>query len=167
MRLFRTLFLIELGAWIGALSAAAFVKRAIPSRGDEDSDEVALVAIFEGIKLKSRSQAFRGGSMFAWVGGIDVDLREAQLAPDATLTLHTLFGGIAVRVPPGVRVESGLTALAGGVDARGLDETPGAPTLRLEGMAVFGGIAVGAKVEEIEADAADIADDLEAAADES
>jgi hypothetical protein len=149
VRLLRTLFLLELGAWIGALAAAAFVKRAVPSRGDEDSDEVSLVAIMDGVQLKSRAKAFRGGSMFAWYGGVEVDLREAQLAPDAKLTVHTLFGGIAIRVPPGWRVESELKALAGGVDARGLTDDPDAPVLKLDGLAVFGGIAVGAKAEEV------------------
>jgi hypothetical protein len=157
MRLLRTLFLLELGAWIGAMAAAAFVKRAVPSVGDEESDEVSLVAIFDGINLKSRAKAFRGGSMFAWFGGIDVDLREAELAPGARLALNTLFGGIAVRLPPGWRVESDLHALVGGVDARGLADDPGAPTLRLEGTAVFGGIAVGAKVAELKAEGAEAA----------
>ncbi len=145
MRILRTLFLLELGAWIGAMTAAAFVKRAVPSRGDEESDEVGLVAIFDGIDLKSQAKAFRGGSALAWFGGIDVDLREAELAPDASLRLHALFGGIAVKVPPGWNVEKDLKALMGGVDARGLENDPDAPTLKIEGMAVFGGIAVGAK----------------------
>jgi hypothetical protein len=150
VRLLRTLLLLELGAWIGALAAAAFVKRAVPSRGKEDSDEVSLVAIMDGVQLKSRAKAFRGGSMFAWYGGIEADLREAELAPDARLTVHTLFGGIAIRIPPGWRVESEVKALAGGVDARALDaEAPDAPTLKLDGLAVFGGIAVGAKAEEV------------------
>ena len=53
--------------------------------------------------------------MFTWLGGIAVDLREAQLAPDAHLELGSLFGGIALRVPPGWRVESDVRSLAGGV----------------------------------------------------
>ena len=61
MRRLRALAIFELGAWIGMLAAAALVRRALPSRGDEESDELALVA----------------------VPGIEVDLREAQLAPGA------------------------------------------------------------------------------------
>jgi hypothetical protein len=160
MRLFRTLLLIELGAWIGAASAAAFVKRAVPSVGDADSDQVSLVAIFDGVQLKSQAKAFRGGSAFAWFGGIEVDLREAQLAPDARLSLNTLFGGIAVRVPPGWRVESELNALIGGVDARGLVDEADAPVLRVDGLAVFGGIAVGAKAEEVAEEVTEAAEDV-------
>ena len=58
--------------------------------------------------------------MFAWLGGIAVDLREAQLAPDAHLKVNTLFGGIAVRIPAGWQVESRVKALFGGVDVKAL-----------------------------------------------
>lgn len=146
MRLLRKLLIFELGAWAGMAAAAAFVKRAVRSLGDEASDEVALVAVFDGLELKSKARAFRGGSMLAWYGGIAVDLRDAQLAPDARLTLHTLFGGIAIRIPAGWRVESNVKALAGGIDIRAVDaEDPSAPTLTIDGLALLGGIAVGAK----------------------
>jgi hypothetical protein len=146
VRTVRALGLLTLGAWGGFQAAAALTKRAIPSRGDEESDELALVAIYDGIDLKSRATAFRGGSMLAWFGGISVDLREATLAPGAHLTVNTLFGGVAIRVPAGWRLDSSLTALAGGVDVKAPEpEDPDAPTLTLDGRALFGGIAVGAK----------------------
>jgi hypothetical protein len=148
MRLLRSLLIFKLGAWMGMAAAAAFAKGAVPSRGDEDSDVLALVAIFDGIDLKNRAKAFRGGSMLAWFGGIAVDLREAELSPGARLSVRTLCGGIAVKTPPDWRIESSVKALAGGVDARtpGQDD-PNAPVLTLEGMALFGGIAVGAKAD--------------------
>jgi hypothetical protein len=128
------------------VTAAAFVKRAVPSRGDEESDELALVAVFDGIELKSRSRDFKGGSMLAWFGGISVDLREAELATGARLFVRTLFGGIAIETPPSWRVESSVKAFAGGVDARTpAQDDPDAPMLTLEGMALLGGVAVGAK----------------------
>ncbi len=65
------------------LAAAGFVKRALPSRGDEESEELALVAVFDGIDLKSRAKGFKGGSVLAWFGGIALDRREAELAPGA------------------------------------------------------------------------------------
>jgi hypothetical protein len=146
VRLLRTLLLFKLGFWAGSIAFAAVLRRAFPSRGDADSDEVALVAVLNGIELKSRARAFRGGSMFTWLGGIAVDLREAQLAADARLEVHTVLGGIAIRVPAGCRVVSNVKSLGGGV-AVGVPD-PGsddAPTLRLDGFAAFGGIAVGAK----------------------
>jgi hypothetical protein len=152
MRPIRGLLLFKLGAWLGMMGAAAFVRRAVPSYGDEESDELGLVAVFNGIELTSRATALRGGSMLAWFGGISVDLREAELAPGAQLTLHTLFGGIEITTPPDWRLESEVTALAGGVDARSpASGDPDAPMLRLTGKALFGGIMVGAKTEAVAA----------------
>lgn len=144
MRPVRGLILFKLGAWAGMMAAAAFVRRSVPSRGDEESDELGLVAVFDGITLESRAKAFTGGSMLAWYGGIDVDLRKVELAPDARLSLHTLFGGIQITTPPEWRLESELKAVAGGVDARASsDDDPDAPVLTLTGTALFGGISVG------------------------
>lgn len=143
MRVFRTLVIFELGAWAGMATAAALAKRALPSRGDEESDEVTLMAIFDGIDLKSRAQAFRGGSMLAWFGGVAVDLTEAELAPDAKLTIGALFGGVDVKVPPGWRIVATGRAIAGGVsDDVPVPEDPEAPTLVVESTAALGGISI-------------------------
>jgi hypothetical protein len=143
VRLIRAIGLLGAGAFAGFAAAAALLRRALPSRGDEQSDDVALAAIFNGIELESRAEAFRGGSMLAWFGGIAVDLRDAALAPDARLSLTTVFGGIAIRVPPGWRVESELRALAGGVSVDVPDpEDEQARRLVLDGVALLGGIDV-------------------------
>jgi hypothetical protein len=146
VRLLRGLLLFKLGFWAGMFASATLLKRVLPSRGDEESDEVGLVAIMNGIELKSRSRAFRGGSMFSWLGGIAVDLREVELAENAHLEVHSAFGGIAIRVPTGWRVESNVTSLGGGVAVDVPEpDSPDAPTLRLDGFSAFGGVAVGAK----------------------
>lgn len=143
MRPLRAIGPTALGLAAGFGIAGVVLKRVLPSRGDEESDEVALAAIFDGVELSSRARAFRGGSMIAWFGGIAVDLREAELAPTARLSLGAVLGGIAIRVPAGWRVESHLTALGGGV-AVDAPEPPeaDAPVLVLDGVALLGGIAV-------------------------
>ena len=141
MGLLRRLLLFKLGALVGMIVAAAFFKRIVRSRGNAESDELALVAILDGVQLESRAKAFRGGSMLAWFGGIEADLSGAVLAPGARLSVHALFGGIEVTTPATWRIESEAKAVMGGIDARGADD-PAAPVLTLEGMAVFGGIEV-------------------------
>src|SRR5512132_3258589 len=115
MRLAGRLGLLAAGFMGGFMAAAAVAKHALPSRGDAESDEVALVAVFDGVELRSEAKAFRGGSMLAWYGGVDGDLREATLAPEARLSVAAIFGGIGLRVPPGWRVESTMRSIAGGV----------------------------------------------------
>lgn len=146
MRHLRTPALLSLGFLAGLVASARILRRAVKSRGGPDDDEVALVAIFDGVNLRSRATAFRGGSMLAWVGGVAVDLREAELAPGAHLILHSLVGGIAIRIPPGWRVQSNLRALAGGVAIDSPEpHDQDAPRLTLDGFALLGGIAVGTK----------------------
>jgi hypothetical protein len=139
----RSLFSFKVGAWVGIAIAAVFAKRAIPSRGDEDSDEVALVAVFDGIDLKSRAKAFRGGSLLAWFGGIALDLTEAELADGARLSINTLLGGVAIKTPPTWRIEGDVKSVFGGVktDSPARDD-PDAPVLTVEGMALLGGVAL-------------------------
>jgi hypothetical protein len=152
MRPLRAIGLTTVGAIAGFVAAGLLVKRAFPSAGDETSDELALVAVFDGIELKSRASAFRGGSMLSWFGGIAVDLRDAELAPDARLRVMTALGGIAIRLPEGTTVESNATAIAGGVEvAAPKPESGDAPRLVLDGFALLGGIAVKAS----ESDAAE------------
>src|SRR5262245_42548646 len=139
MGLLRGLALFKLGALVGMIGAAAALKRALPSRGDESSDDLALVAILDGVELKSRAGAFRGGSMLAWLGGIEVDLREAELAPGARLTANAIFGGIEILVPPHWRVESEATAIVGGVDTPATPGDDAAPGWRGGGLAGLGG----------------------------
>ena len=103
------------------------------------------MAVFDGVELRSEGKAFRGGSMLAWYGGVDADLREATLAPEARLAVTALFGGIQLAFPP-----SGASSRACGRRRRlrrlrlGSDD-PDAPVLRIDGTALFGGIAVSRK----------------------
>ncbi len=141
----RSVAVFKLGVWVGMITAAAFARRVIPSRGDEESEELALMAILNGIDLKSRAKGFKGGALTAWFGGIALDLRDAELAPGASLSVNTLFGGVAVKTPPNWRVESSVKSLAGGVDVKTpAGDDPDAPVLKLEGLTLFGGVAVGA-----------------------
>jgi hypothetical protein len=141
MRRLRSLLVFKLGVWVGMIGAARLLKEALPSRGDEESDEVALAAILDGVELKSRAKGFKGGSMLAWFGGIDADLREAELATEARLTLNAIWGGIKIETPPEWRVESNVKTLGGGVDLPKAAAAEG-PVLTVEGMALFGGIQV-------------------------
>jgi hypothetical protein len=51
MRLLRAVLLFKLGFWAGMIASAAVVKRMLRSRGDAHSDDVALVAILDGVAL--------------------------------------------------------------------------------------------------------------------
>jgi hypothetical protein len=143
MGLLRALLLVKAGFLLGLAAGGLVVKRALPPRGDEESDEVSRTAVFGGVELESRAQAFRGGSLLAWWGGIAVDLRQATIAPEAHLDVACLWGGVALRLPPGVRVESNVTGLMGGIAIEAPEpDDPAAPRLVLDGFTLLGGVAV-------------------------
>lgn len=82
----------------------------------------------------------------AIMGGVELDFREAILRPGVTeINVFTFWGGIEITVPPGVHVESNCMALMAGYeeDARlESDPAPGAPTIRINGVAIMAGIEV-------------------------
>lgn len=142
-RLIRTLGWLVGGAIGGFAGAAALMRGAVTSRGDAESDELALVAIFNGIEIASHSATFRGGSVLAWFGGVSLDLRDATLAPGASIDVRALFGGVAIRVPPTWRVEAHGTAIAGGWDSSAAQpDDPEAPLLLVNVTAAMGGASV-------------------------
>lgn len=144
-RSIRSLFFLLVGLLGGFAAAAAVLRGWLPSRGDETSDSLELVAIFDGIELKSRSAAFRGGSVLAWFGGVALDLSEATLAPDARLDVRAAIGGVAIKVPPGWRIDAETSSMIGGVDVgRGQPDDPDAPTLAVRVTTVIGGVSIGA-----------------------
>ena len=137
--------LIVLNAiFVGVMVA---LKRAMPSMGDEDSDELALVSILEGRELKSRAGSFRGGSCLNVTSGLVLDLRGATLAPGgAFLEVRTVMGGTAVAVPEDWPVEVRSQAYAGNVSNR-IESSPadGRDGLTIDAVAVMGSIDIGHK----------------------
>jgi hypothetical protein len=129
------------------VGAAIFARRLIPTHGDESSDTFALLASMSGIEFASRSQALSVGKATAFLGGIELDLRNAHIVDGAVLELVTVFGGIAVAVPPTWRVEVRQRALVGGVENNTDPDAAreGAPLLVIDASASFGGIAIGVK----------------------
>lgn len=142
-RLLKLFSLLLLGWFAFVLGAVAYAKLfgREPVQQEPDADEVDLVATFGPLEYKGVSKSFRGGALTTWFGGGGVDLGEAALAPGgATLRVQALFGGGNLVVPEDWRVETRVIGIGGVGDSRpGGNPAPGAPTLRLEGYAIFGG----------------------------
>ncbi len=142
----RRILFFALGVLGGLTAAAALARRLIPSRGDETSDELALVAIADGVELKSRATAFRGGSLRAWMAGVDLDLRDVQLAPEGgRLDVTALMSGVVIHIPAAWRVRRqsrGLTqGLAWSLD--GQEALPAdAPLLDVDVLIVGAGVVI-------------------------
>lgn len=69
----------------------------VPTVSAADFD---LIGIFGGSERRITSRAFSGGTATALFGGVEVDLRDVDVAePPAVVTAVALFGGVELRVP--------------------------------------------------------------------
>jgi hypothetical protein len=114
--------------------------------GDETSDEFELATYFGGAQRKCTATSLRRGVARVFCGGVDLDLREAELDPaGATLDLSATGGGVNVTVPPSWKVVVEDRSVLGGVATRVTppEELPDeAPELRVGVGARLGGVAI-------------------------
>jgi hypothetical protein len=127
-------------------ASLAFGRRhssALPALSDE---RVNVFALLGGADTPVSSQAFRGGSAGALLGGSTLDLRNAKLAPEgADLELFAAFGGVDVLVPEGWKVVGRGVPILGGFEnktAPPVSDDPNLPTLRVHYVTFCGGIDI-------------------------
>lgn len=128
---------------VTTLAAASMARLVLASRGDEDSDELDLVTIMGGRALRSRSDSFLGGNCLTVLGGLDLDLRRANLGPTgADLDLVIVCGGTRLEVPEGWRVTVSSRSIAAGIDSPVPPDDADAPHLRIRALVIAGGLQV-------------------------
>ena len=117
----------------------------LPRVSDHVRDQQHLVAIMGGVDRRGQWQPARRTFCYAMMGGMSLDFREALLPPGETeVTIIAVMGGAEIIVPPGVRIDCHGIAIMGGFDhvedTKALD--PNAPTLRINGFALMGGVEI-------------------------
>jgi hypothetical protein len=86
-------------------------------------------------------------TVVAFMGGANLDMRHAKFAAaEVVVTVHAIMGGAEIIVPPhvhvvmeGVGIMGGYAGPSGKVPEE-LDEN--SPTLRIKGVAIWGGVSV-------------------------
>ncbi|MER5223972.1 DUF1707 SHOCT-like domain-containing protein [Streptomyces flaveus] len=107
------------------------------------------VAIMSGFERKGRWTMPKRFNAFAFWGGGDIDLREADFADrEVVVNCVAIMGGLDVIVPPGVEVVVRGIGIMGGFDQReeGVRGDPGAPRVIVTGFAFWGGVDVRRKL---------------------
>lgn len=112
-----------------------------PGRPDE---VVSASAFFSGNEVVSTSSSFRGASLTGVFGGVTLDLRQAQLAPEgASISVLAAFGGAEILVPRGWRVQASGLPIFGGFDNKAnAPADPASPLLTVDATVLFGGAEV-------------------------
>ena len=119
---------------VGAAAA-----RAVKQRG-------TVFTIMGGVERKGSWTVPRSLNVGVVMGGAKLDLREAWLPPGPIeLRVAALMGGVEIIVPPHLPVEAEGIAIMGGfdhVDRAPAEPDPGAPLLRVTGLAFMGGVHI-------------------------
>jgi predicted membrane protein len=103
-------------------------------------------AILGGFKRSSNSQEFKGGEMTAFMGGGELDLRQAAIkeGEEAVLSVYAVMGGFKLMVPAGWTVICKVLPLMSGVweDKTLPQQTGKNQTLIIQGYAIMGGVEI-------------------------
>lgn len=110
----------------------------------DEADEIHLTTFLSGIESINGSKNLSGGSVLSVLGGIQLDLRHAQLTENgAVLNVTTILGGVELIVPEDVHVEIKGTPILGGLENKtntyGMEKNK---TLYINGVALLGGIEI-------------------------
>lgn len=104
-----------------------------------------FLAVFSGKAARGKWRVPEQVRAIAVFGGVDLDLRWAQLtAPVTTIHCTAVFGGVNLIVPPGMRLDVDGFGIFGGFDdvSGDRDEAAEGPLVRVTGVAAFGGVSV-------------------------
>jgi hypothetical protein len=115
-----------------------------PPPAPPGKDRRWVVAIMGGETRKGRWRPSRRTNAIAVMGGIDIDLREAELADGAEFLAIGIMGAVSIVVPEGVSVEMSGFALMGGnsgPDDR-LPPVHDSPVVRVRAFSLMGGVVV-------------------------
>lgn len=110
-----------------------------------DSDYIDHSAILGGGEYRYTSKTLKGGKLFGFMGGCEVDLRQADIQGDGmTIDVFIVMGGVEIKVPESWQVTVQGLPLMGGLSnntSRGQEVAPGKKLL-VKGTAIMGGIEV-------------------------
>ncbi|MEO8381745.1 MAG: DUF5668 domain-containing protein [Acidobacteriota bacterium] len=138
--------LIPLGiALLGAkLIWDAIGRRRADSAVSDPDSTVHAFAMMAGLHYQNVSRQFRGGDANAIMGGVELDLRQAQVAAgeSAAIDAFVMWGGVEIKVPGNWRVVGNVLPLMGGFQDNTRHNGEPGPVLTVRGTAIMGGIEV-------------------------
>lgn len=108
----------------------------------EEQDRITAFAFWWGTERRSRSPRFRSASLTAIMGGVELDLRDADIVDGARIDVFAFWGGVEIKVPRTWHVRiTGLPLLGGWDDKTEVPAEPG-PVLEVRLVTIMGGAEV-------------------------
>ena len=102
-----------------------------------------VTATFSGQDIKVDKEIFKGTNLNAVFGGIELDLRNAIIEEDVVINASSIFGGIDIFVPEGVKVKVKSNSIFGGVENNKKGEVDeNSHTIFINATCIFGGVEI-------------------------
>jgi Domain of unknown function (DUF1707) len=110
----------------------------------QNAEPDRMIAIFGGASRHGKWRVRKNIQSLTLFGGTDLDLRDAIFeAPVVEISGFWCFGGLDIKVPEGIEVRDQTAGIFGGTDIHDVgNPAPGAPTLVIKGVTLFGGVSV-------------------------
>lgn len=104
---------------------------------------ITSTAIWWGAEPSTTSQQFRSATLTAIMGGIELDLRRADIQGRADISVFAFWGGVEIKVPPTWRVTVRGLPLLGGWENNAAEPTdPNAPELVVHITTIMAGAEI-------------------------
>lgn len=109
---------------------------------EADKSILDITVLMGGNKTVCNAKKFKFGDITAIMGGVELDLRGADIESEAVLDLWASWGGIMIRVPAEWSVVNRGTAIMGAIEDK--TSAPAVTTKRLiiSGTAIMGGVEI-------------------------
>jgi predicted membrane protein len=113
--------------------------------GASFSDRLNENAILSGVTKRILSKNLKGGKLTSVMGGIDLDLTQADISGAVYLQIDVIFGGVKLIVPPHWQIQTEVTNIAAGIEDNRLyrqSEVDTSKVLIIRGTILFGGLEI-------------------------
>ncbi|MGW6447190.1 DUF1707 SHOCT-like domain-containing protein [Lentzea sp. NPDC055074] len=118
---------------------------AVTNRIGGEPGSAVSVAFWSGVNRKGGWVVPRMHNAVAIMGGIEIDLTHANFAErEVTISCFAFWGGVEIRVPDDINVKVDGFGFMGAFEEQlaSRRHIPGAPTVRITGLAIMGAVEV-------------------------
>jgi len=123
------------------------------SMGVDTDGHMIVFAVLSGVKRAASTSLFQGAEVTAFMGGCQLDLRQAVIPPgaEATIELMSVMGGCEIYVPSTWQIVTPIIPVMGGIEDKRLPAiqtaplgpgAPAAPRLTIRGFLLMSGVQI-------------------------